>query len=87
MYSAPLSAGKEWNQDKKIAKKGEMKYLAKYAGIGYTQLHRAKAQPHNKHTLKLLREWIVKTLPHVVKLRTTRKRQSEKIITNLPGWC
>ncbi len=43
MNSAPLSAGKKWNQDKK---KEEVRYLVKYTGIGYTQ------QPctHTSHT-------------------------------------
>lgn len=46
MNSAPLSAGKKWNQDKK---KEEVRYLVKYTGIGYTQEHRRKPPSHT-HT-------------------------------------
>lgn len=46
MNSAPLSAGKKWNQDKK---KEEVRYLVKYTGIGYSSSTQCSSATH-KHT-------------------------------------
>lgn len=76
MNSAPLSAGKKWNQDKK---KEEVRYLVKYTGIGYTQQNRTKAPPPppsvHTHTQTHTN---TRTLPHLA-LTNAQKQLSTQI--------